>query len=131
MSSYRASNKAYYEKNKDKWKDYAKKYKSTREGQLKAQYFVARRRAELRGIEFTIEIDDLLSCPDICPVLGIEIKYGEGRNSWYSPSIDRFDPSKGYVKGNIRMISNRANTLKSNGTVEEFEKIISYMKEKS
>lgn len=39
-------------------------------------------------------------------------------------SLDRIIPGKGYVVGNVRIISWRANQLKSNGTVEEFEKII-------
>ena len=38
-------------------------------------------------------------------------------------------PDKGYVKGNVHWISRRANRIKSDATVEELEKIISYMKD--
>ena len=40
------------------------------------------------------------------------------------PSPDKIDPSKGYVKGNIRVISWRANNLRCNGTLEEFEALV-------
>jgi len=46
-----------------------------------------------------------------------------------APSIDRVDNSKGYVPGNVRIISWRANRLKNDATVEEMELIIKYMKE--
>ena len=36
-----------------------------------------------------------------------------------SKSLDRIDPTKGYVPGNIRVISSRANILLNNMTAEE------------
>lgn len=50
---------------------------------------------------------------------------GGGRHN--SPSLDRRDPSLGYVKGNVGVISDRANLLKSNMTLEELKKLVSYM----
>jgi len=44
------------------------------------------------------------------------------------PSVDRIDPTKGYIKGNVEVISWRANHLKNNATVEELEAIVNYMK---
>lgn len=54
------------------------------------------------------------------------VSRGEVRTS--SPSLDRFDPKKGYVRGNINVISDRANTLKNNASVEELEKVVAWMK---
>jgi hypothetical protein len=45
-----------------------------------------------------------------------------------APTIDRIDNNRGYEPGNIAVISLRANVLKSNGTVPEFEKVVEYMK---
>jgi hypothetical protein len=72
----------------------------------------ARKRAQTRGLDFTISRDDIV-IPDVCPVLGIPLMVGSSRSP-ASPSLDRIDPSFGYVPGNIRVISDRANRLKSN-----------------
>lgn len=131
MGNQAQYNKRYYEKNKHKWKEYAKKYRTERDNQLKAIFYSARSRSKIRGLEWNLEIEDVLNCPDVCPVLGIEIKFQEGPGSHHSPSIDRFDNTKGYTKDNIRMISLRANTLKSDGTLKEFEHLIKYLSNNS
>ena len=40
------------------------------------------------------------------------------------PSLDRIDGAKGYVKGNVRVISHRANMLKNDATIEELELVL-------
>ena len=57
-----------------------------------------------------------MGIPDVCPVLGIPLDQdpkGKGERSDNSPSLDKFIPSLGYVKGNIHIISWRANHLKN------------------
>lgn len=86
----------------------------------------ARNRAKETGREFSIEKSDIV-IPEICPVLGIPIsKQVEGFQP-NSPSLDRIDSSRGYVPGNIAIISWRANCLKRDGTLDEFRKIVAYM----
>jgi hypothetical protein len=64
-----------------------------------------------------------------CPVLGIELLYGgTGSIKDNSASIDRFDTTKGYIKGNVWIISHKANRMKSNATLDEIEKVYEYMK---
>jgi hypothetical protein len=83
------------------------------------------------GIEFNITEEDII-IENTCPVLGISIEYvGNGKPTHNSPSIDRIDNNKGYVKGNVRVISWRANNLKRDATVEELEKILADLKRTS
>lgn len=87
----------------------------------------ARRRARERNLEFNLVIEDF-EIPDICPVLNIPLKV-QTKQSVNSPSLDRIDSTKGYVKGNVEVISWRANDIKSNATILELEQILKYMKE--
>lgn len=59
--------------------------------------------------------------PEKCPVLGLSLKRGDYGAKYNSPSIDRIIPGLGYTKGNVRIISYRANWLKNNATPEEIE----------
>lgn len=62
--------------------------------------------------------------PTHCPVLGIKLEYSTtGRPTDASPSIDRIIPERGYVPGNVIVVSMRANRLKSNATMNELEQI--------
>lgn len=84
-------------------------------------------RAKVRGLEFNITIDDF-EIPEYCPALGIKLIMQAGKGaSDNSPSLDRIDSSKGYIKGNVQVLSWRANNLKSNGTAEEFKKLAEFM----
>lgn len=71
----------------------------------------------MRGIPFDLERDSI-AIPSVCPVLGIPIAVSGSRHAG-SPSLDRVLPSRGYVKGNVRVISDRANRLKSDQTAAE------------
>ena len=77
------------------------------------------------NIDFDLSIDDI-EFPSHCPVLGIELNYFSDIVSNNSPSLDRFDPNGGYVKGNIILISMRANRLKMNANPEELMAIAKY-----
>lgn len=80
-------------------------------------------RALKKNIDFNISEEDI-KYPNTCPVLGIPIDLSKSNNQWNNPSLDRIDNNKGYLKGNVRVISKRANTLKSDATVEELELIL-------
>jgi len=87
----------------------------------------ARARAKKSGVEFSIEIGDI-PVPRVCPVLGIPIHVGTGSQTDNSPSIDRIDPSIGYVKGNVAVISRRANRIKNDATEAELRKVLEYVR---
>jgi hypothetical protein len=90
----------------------------------KEMFFAAKHRAKIKNISFTIDLNDVI-IPEKCPVLGIELNH---KDRLHSPSLDRINNNLGYIKGNVKVISSKANRLKNNGTLEEFEKIIEYMK---
>lgn len=87
----------------------------------------AKKRAKEKEIEFNIKLNNII-IPDICPVFGIKIKLNNNKQSDDSPSLDRIDVNKGYIKGNVAVISARANRIKNNSSITELEKIIQYMK---
>ena len=114
-----------YERNKEGYfrrarKAYSKTFSSYSE-RLKRMLVEAKSRAKARDLLFDITEEDV-KWNDICPVLGIPITFqrnkGPGGDD-NSPSLDRIDNEKGYVKGNVRLISNRANKLKNRMTKEE------------
>jgi hypothetical protein len=43
-------------------------------------------------------------------------------------SLDRVDNTKGYIPGNVRVISRKANIMKADLTVDLLEKLINYIK---
>lgn len=77
----------------------------------------AQKRAKDRGLPFTITKNSI-KVPSNCPVLGLPVRFS-GRRSASSPSLDRILPERGYVQGNVRVISDRANRLKGNRSLEE------------
>jgi hypothetical protein len=86
----------------------------------------AKQRARAHGIEFTITREDLV-VPTHCPVFGMELVVGTGCAKDNSPSVDRVDPTKGYVPGNVRVISHKANTIKNNATAADLRAVLIYM----
>lgn len=87
----------------------------------------AKIRAKSKGLPFDITIDDIV-IPDICPVLGIPLHRNSGKAGPSSPTLDRIIPERGYVKGNVRVISYRANQIKNDGNAEEHLKVAEYIK---
>lgn len=99
-----------------------------RDRPLVSLLMAAKQRSGLKGWDFTLKVEDLGEIPDFCPVLGLRLEVQTGRATDNSPSLDRIDNTKPYEKGNIAIISKKANMLKGNGTIEDFERLISYMK---
>lgn len=74
----------------------------------------AKRRAQKANLPFNLEISDIV-IPEFCPYLGLKIApYGSRTDM--SASLDKIIPNLGYVKGNVQVISDLANKMKSNAT---------------
>ena len=80
----------------------------------------ARNRARQKSIPFTIEVRDIV-IPRCCPLLGVLLNFGKGSVTRSSPTLDRKIPSLGYVKGNVWVISHKANLIKQDATLEELK----------
>ena len=78
-------------------------------------------RATKKGWDFNLTLEDIPEIPLLCPVFGLPM---EGK---YSPSLDRIDSSKGYIKGNVQIISTRANAIKNDATPEEILKLALFL----
>jgi predicted nucleic acid-binding Zn ribbon protein len=87
----------------------------------------ARSRAKRRGLPFDITVDDI-EIPERCPVLGVALKRGKGKLWAHSPSLDRVVPAKGYVRGNVCVISVRANTIKNDASAAELAAVLDYVR---
>ena len=130
--SLRQKHREYYEKNKEQIskktsEKRSEQYRSNPEQNLAKQkewkinnlekYLVhnAKQRAKKYGIPFDITYKDIV-IPECCPYLGVKlVPFSE----WSSPSLDKIIPELGYVKGNIQVISTKANTMKNSATHDE------------
>lgn len=91
---------------------------------LKMKYKAAK-----RGLPFLLTADDVIDAfpvDGLCPALGMQLTFGPTRPS--SASIDRIRPEYGYVAGNIRVISVRANAIKQNATADEIESVSKWLR---
>ena len=119
-------------------KAYAKQWRakpSSRTKEKQALYYrrnpgiylvnAARSRARKTGIPFDIHWRDL-AFPTHCPVLGIPLEHGTKPFHQNSPSLDRIVGEKGYVKGNVIVVSFRANRIKGDSTPEELRQVAEF-----
>lgn len=74
-----------------------------------------RHRAKKAGLSFDLEPSDIV-IPEVCPITLLPFVLGQGKMHRQNPSVDRINPRKGYVKGNVRVISAIANRLKQDVT---------------
>lgn len=132
------SRKAYYAINKAK---ILKKHKDRRatkflenpkEAWLHFAFLGARSRAKKKGLPCAKDLSGLV-LPDVCPVFSIPLKYGRrdtaASAAFDSPSLDRIVPKHGYVLRNLRVISYRANALKSDASIDELRRVLAYMED--
>ena len=83
----------------------------------------ARHRAKKNNLPFNIELADIV-IPERCPLLGIKLESNTDKTSPNNPSLDKIIPEKGYVKGNIWVVSLRANKLKNDATIQELKTLV-------
>lgn len=114
----------YAKRNPEKARASNKRYRAKNPAAIMVRQ--AQQRARRQGVACDLKVGDI-TIPARCPVLGIKLLSGRPHDA-ANPSLDRMKPHLGYVKENVRVISWRANNLKRDGTIEEFEQIVAYMR---
>lgn len=127
----REQRKNYYQNNKDKTleRNRLNYYRKKQEKKINPALSLlkgAKGRATKNNLPFDITIEDII-VPAVCPVFGIPIVVSDKIKTDNSPSLDRIIPSLGYVKGNVQVISWKANRLKNNATLGELQQLVSYL----
>lgn len=120
--------KEYRQRHPQKVKERRQKYRI--EKPEKDIWYKAKARAKSCGLDFNIEVSDI-NIPDLCPVLDIPVFKGVGKVHDGSPSLDRVDPNKGYIKGNVVVISHKANRYKGDMDLATIHRLCDYMVDKT
>lgn len=128
-------NREWRKKNKEHLREYNRQYHArnrnyAKEYRLKniEKFMVkeAKKRALKKDLPFNITEEDIL-IPEFCPILNVKLERCGNQN--YAPSLDRLIPELGYVKGNVAVISHRANVLKNNMSIDEIIKMAEWIKD--
>ena len=85
----------------------------------------AKARAKETGVPFSIEPADVV-IPARCPVFGEPLRRAVGTPDDWSPELDRIEPAKGYVRGNVVVLSRRANRMKNDATIGEILRLAAF-----
>lgn len=118
-------------KNKSNYSNHKEAYAKSQANRYRAQsteeriYYGSRNRARREGTEFTISLKDIVF-PDKCPITNEKMVHSNRIHFKTSPSLDRIDNTKGYIPGNVRVISYKANSRKGDLTLEEIKKLYQY-----
>jgi hypothetical protein len=122
-----ARNAARYEANREEI--IARQTAYRMEHPIRTMLQAAKQRAIAAGLSFCLVETDI-HIPELCPVFGTPFMRGTRESCTNSLSLDRIDSTMGYVKGNVWVISNRANTIKSDATLLELEKLVTALKKR-
>jgi len=92
----------------------------------------AKNRANKNNLKFNLDIDYLrtlwLNQNGLCYYTDQPMKWAKQKVSFYSPSLDKLDPSKGYVKGNVAFCLFAINSFKQELTSKEFLSFVKTIK---
>jgi len=135
--------KKYYNKNKEKLNEKGRqRYLKNKDKILshnretcklnpeKTLFIRIKSKCKRNETEFLIKETDIV-IPEYCPLLNIKLDPWGIRD--VLPSLDRIDNSKGYIPGNVWVISTLANRMKNSATKEQLmafsQNVLKLMKE--
>ena len=133
-------NKEHYHRNKDRInkqksnyrralplelkREWSRKWRS--ENYEKQLFFSIKSKSKRKNIPFDLDLSDII-IPEYCQIIGILLSKTNTSIMDDSPSIDRIDPNKGYVKTNIQIISMKANRIKNDATLDELKLVVNFL----
>jgi hypothetical protein len=84
-------------------------------------------RSKKNNLDFNLDRSDFPEFP-VCPIFNTDLTYNPDEKDIYKKaSVDRIDPTKGYTKDNIKIISYKANMLKNDSSIEVLQRLLDYM----
>jgi len=127
----RQADRKYYWSNPEKCREKTRKtHLKNRQRPWVAMAWRARHRAKQKKLDCDITAEYLQSIwpsNNLCPVLHIPLQNTtKGKTSEGSPSLDRIIPEKGYVKGNVIIVSHKANRIKSDASPKEIWRVFKH-----
>ena len=88
-----------------------------------------RARAKEKSLAFDIDTDYIVSIwTGICPVFKTELDINAKRGQKGHAQLDKVDPTLGYIRGNVVWLSERANRIKDDATIEDLEMLLQWLK---
>ena len=121
------------EQTKEHWQKWKEKTNSLgSDAFFTARLSTIRGRAKGKGYDFNITkkyLKDIFPKDKKCPALGIEFQLGSQGGRSTSPSVDRIDNSKGYIKGNIVWVSSLANMIMTSATPQQVLDVAYFFKQ--
>lgn len=106
-----------------------KQLRSRKQIKIDELIYWAKKRSIRDGRDFNITAADI-DWRDKCPCCGNALTYGvkgRGTRSNQSASLDRIDPSGGYVKGNVQVLCWRCNAVKRDASYAELKRIVAFL----
>lgn len=120
-------NSRLYKKNREAYLSYSVAY--NQQNPERRLWSFARNRARRLNVPFNLIVEDIV-IPEFCPALGIRLVPNigvKGRALAESPNLDRIIPELGYVKGNVQVISHKANMWKANRPWNEWQRFAKWI----
>ena len=152
----RESQRKDYQRNKDQYLEYAKQWRENNTDRIRQYYQEnkevikerrkgnsnllremlrsAKRRASDNCLPFDLTIEYMETIAmDYCPVTGEPLDWDlqfseEGKSNPLAPSLDKIVPTLGYTQGNVAIISNQMNRLKSDMTLDQLSQLVDYVR---
>jgi len=119
----------YNRDNKEYFNTKAKEYNSARP--FHYAFKRLRLRAKQNNIPFDIDEEYLMSIwTGKCAIMGTDlcVPYSTKHQDPNKATVDRIVPERGYTRENVQWVSNRANIIKSFGTLEDHMAVVDYIK---